>query len=145
MIALTRKPQLERISRESKSFVLSQSASMKPIRRWFYHIWNWFFQAEYREAKYALIQFSFGITTDHFSLKYSWLYCKYISLKIIHISPELFPSIRNAFAHSAASIVPLLIFWSNDKDGNGKSWSKTLYNWIDVYLNSKLYLMILAE
>ena len=32
----------------------------------------------------------------------------------------MFSSIRNAFAHITASIVPLLIFCSNDKDDNGK-------------------------
>ena len=56
-----------------------------------------------------------------------------------------FPSMRNALTYLTALTVPLLIFCSNDKDGNGKTWSKTLCEWIDVYRNSKLYLMILAE
>ena len=46
------------------------------------------------------------------------IFCKYISSKIIHTSSEIFPSMRNLFAHLAASIVPLLTSCSNDKDGN---------------------------
>ena len=57
--------------------------------------------------------------------KYSWLFCKYISSKIRHTSSEfLFFSIHNTTVHLTASIEPLLILFSNDKDDNRKSWSK---------------------
>ena len=73
--------------------------------------------------------------------KYSWLFCKHISSKIIHTPLEIFPSIRNAFAHLTALMIPLLIFCSNDKDGNGKSWSKTLYDWIEMCIFTTNYIL----
>ena len=144
-IALTRKPQLERISKDSKSSVLSQLASMLVSGDDFITYGIDSFKPTIMKQTILLCS-SLSSSQPIISLqKYSWLFCKYISSKIIHTSSEVFPSIRNAFAHLTTSIVPLLVLCSNDKDGNGKSWSKTLYNWIDVSLNNKLYLMILAE
>ena len=135
-----------------KNFEGVQKFCFKPIavsvgfRRWFYDIWNWFFQADYYEANYGLIQFSFVSKPIISSPKYPRLFCKSISSKIRHTSSEIFRSICNAFAHLTASIVPLLIFCSNDKDGNWKSSSKIyLYDWIGVSCNNKLYALVIAQ
>ena len=131
-IALTGKPQLERILRESKSSVLSQLASMLVSGDDFISYGIDSFKPTIMKQTMPLYSSPSSSQPIISPQKYSWRFCKYISSKIIHTSSEIFPSIRNAFAHLTASIVPLLIFCSNDKDGNGKSWSKTLYNWVDV-------------
>ena len=138
-IALTRKPKLERISRESKSSALSQLASMLVSGDDFITYGIDLFKPTIMKQTMPVYSSPSSSQPIISPSKCSWLFSKYISSKIIHTSSEIFPSIRNALAHLTASIVPLLIFCSNDKDGNGKSWSETLYDWIDVYLNNKLY------
>ena len=118
-IALTQKPQLERISRESKSSVLSQLASM-------FVSGNDFITNRIDSFKPTIMKQTMPLCSSPSSSqsiisppKHSRLFCKYISSRINHT--DIFPSIRNAFAHLTASIVSLLIFCSNDRDGNGKS------------------------
>ena len=144
-IALTGKPQLERILRESKSSVLSQLTSMLVSGNDFVTYGIDSFKPTLMKQTMPLYSSPLLSQPIISPSKYSRLFWKYVSSKIILTSSKIFPSIRNAFAHITASTVPLLIFYSNDKDGNGKPWSKNLYDWIDVYLKNKLCLMILAE
>ena len=145
-VALKRKLQFERISRESKSSVLSQFSSMLVSGDDIITYGIDSFKPTTMKQTMALYSSSLSSKPIISSPKYSPLFCKSISSKIRYTSSEKFRSICNAFAHLNASIVPLLIFCSNDKDGNGKSLSKIyLYDWIDVYFNNKLYALGIAK
>ena len=145
-IALKRKLQFERISRESKSSVLSQFPSLLVSGDDIITYGIDSFKPTTMKQTMALYSSSLSSKPIISSPKYSRLFCKSISSKIRYTSSEKFRSICNAFAYLNAPIVPLLISRSNDKDGNGKSLSKIyLYDWIDVYFNNKLYALGIAK
>ena len=145
-VSRKRKPQFERISRESKSSVLSQLLSMLVSGDNFMTYGIDSFKPTTMKQTMALYSSPSLSKPIISSPKYPRLFCKSISSKIRHTSSEIFRSICNAFGHLTASIVPLLIFCSNDKDGNWKSSSKIyLYDWIGVSCNNKLYALVIAQ
>ena len=118
-IALTLKPGLDKVPRQSISSSLSQLALILVSGDDLITYGIEFFKPTIIKQTNTLYNSPSLLQPTKSPAKYFSHFCGYILSNIRHTSLEILPSFLRVCAHLTASIVPLLILCNNDNNGNG--------------------------